>query len=66
MFLVSFLPEGWTILIINLMETNNLKDIDNTNHDKGKGNGFLGFLMLFLGFITFLVLVSKLLLWLMN
>jgi hypothetical protein len=45
------------------METN---DINNTNDIKGKWNGFLGYLAMFLGFIIFLVLLSKLLTWLIG
>jgi len=45
------------------METNNIND---TNEVKGKGTGFLAYLGMFVGFIVFMVLLSKLLKWMMG
>jgi hypothetical protein len=45
------------------MET---EDINNTHHIKEKGNGFLGYMAMFAGFILVLVLIAKGITWLMK
>jgi hypothetical protein len=50
------------------METKDIKNTDNIDHskEKGNGNGFLGYLLMFAGFIIFLVILSKVLMWLLK
>jgi hypothetical protein len=48
------------------MEANNLKDINNTNHIKEKGNGLWGYLVMLTGFIGFMIILSKLVTWLLR
>lgn len=41
------------------MNSANINDINNTDHIKEKGNGFLGYLAMFAGFILAMIAIAK-------